>query len=781
MLSKSIAFLLGIVLLQSNSNLSSLLLLFSLPVLLALFLRRWRWLVLTLFMASGASWQLLVADSLHAQQLAAELESRDVLIEGVIVTLPNMSGHARRFVFAISRMEREGKQWPSPARVRLSWYGNPPSALRAGDRWQLIVRLKRPHGMLNPGGFDYERWLFSEHIRASGYVRKNALNQRLGSDNSLLSRLSRWRQKIRHKLRKTLANADFSGIIIALAIGDRSAINEQQWQILRNTGTSHLVAISGLHIGLVAALFLWLTGRCWSLSSRLCSFWPAPQAAALGALLAATIYAALAGFSLPTQRALCMITIAVITRLLRRQVCASEILALTLIIVLLIDPLSSLNPGFWLSFIAVGLILLLSRHRQQRRHWLRVHLLLAIGLAPVLIIFFQQSPLFSPMANLIAVPFVGMAIVPLILIATLLLDIMPLLAEQLLAFTDSLLSLLWQWLQWLSQLPAGTGWYGAPPAWTLAIAMAGILLFFLPRGMPGRWLGLIALLPMLLTRPAAPQTGSYRFTLLDVGQGLAAVVQTSGHVLVYDSGPRYSRQFNAGSDIIIPFLRASGIDHIDTLIIGHGDADHIGGVTGLYRGINVEKIYSSVPEKLPWPQAKRCFAGQQWQWDGIPFHLLHPNASSNLQGNNNSCVIKIGKPGQGVLIPGDIEQAAEQQLLKENRQHLRAEIMVVPHHGSATSSTVDFISAISPRYALFASGYGNRFGLPRRTIVQRYQQRQILVLNSAYSGAISFLSSANGRLKLVSQWRRKKDLIWRSTGYFRDDRTIQYDGNKIHP
>ncbi len=748
--------------------------------LLSLLLLPWRqpWLTGLAGVLFGAGWTLLQADQILDRQLPPELEGRDVLVEGVIASLPEKSGRASRFLFQTSQLSFAGSIGPDPGRIRLSWYGRPPARLQAGDRWRLLVRLKRPRGLLNPGGFDYEQWLFSERIRARGYVRHSHRNQRLAQAGNITARLARWRQQIRERLQEHLGESPFAGIIVALAIGDRSAIDADQWQRLRQTGTSHLVAISGLHIGLVAALAIVLGRWLWSRSARLCEYWPATQAAAVWALLAATGYAALAGFSLPTQRALWMITVAVCARLLHRQLATGQILSLALLAVLLLDPLSPLNPGFWLSFAAVTLILLLSRHRprRRRRQWLTIHLLLALGLTPLLIGFFQQTSLVAPLANLVAVPAVTFVIVPLILAAVLLLGIWPGLSGYLLNLADSALTITWRWLTLLGELPGGAGLFAAPPIWTLAIAMAGILLLFLPRGMPGRWLGLLALLPLFLVQGKAPKAGEYLFTLLDVGQGLAAVIETSDHVLVYDSGPRYSDRFNAGSDIIIPYLRQRGIKQIDTLIIGHGDADHIGGARGLFQGIRIDRILSSVPDELPWSDARPCLAGQRWQWDGVPFQVLHPAPETPLSGNDASCVIRIGHAPDGILLSGDIEQAAEKRLLRRARPLLAAKVLVAPHHGSATSSTEPFIAAVAPRYTLFAVGYGNRFGLPRVTIIRRYRRHGIRCLDSAGSGAIRIRFMPDGQIADVRRWRQQKAVFWRSTRHFRGDRTIQYDG-----
>ena len=735
----TLAFLLGVLLLQQLTTLPPLAwawgLLLSVP--LAFILKPcWH---LPLWGVSGFLWSLLVAQQILAEALPEHLVGQDLLIEGQVASLPVVGAHHVRFEFAVQQARSGATPVTVPGRIRLNWYRSE-TVPKAGETWRLLVRLKQPHGFRNPGGFDYEAWLYQHRIRATGYVRQADLNQRLASDGSYP--LQRLRQAVRDRLASVLHDSPVAGIIMALVVGDRSAIGAEQWQHLQHTGTNHLMAISGLHIGLVAGLTFLLGQRLWRYSGRGMLWLPAPKAGALLALVSALGYAALAGFSIPTQRALIMVTVVMLALLTSRPITPSRTLSLALLLVLLFDPLAVLASGFWLSFAAVTIIFygLQGRlgHLPRWRQGVRIQWWISVGLFPLVIILFQRASLLAPLANILAVPLVSFLVVPLALLGTMLLPLHSGIATVLLHLASGCMQGLMGLLAWLAELPFAS-WSGAAASgWQAGLALIGVIMLLAPRGWPARSLGGVLLLPLLVGLPAGIPSGMARFTLLDVGQGLAAVVETRHHTLVFDTGPRFSPRFDTGEAVVVPYLRQRGRRQVDHLVISHGDMDHIGGADSLLTLLPVKTISSSVPDKLvPWPVTP-CRRGQAWEWDGVQFQFLHPPAGSLPGRNDASCVLKITAGDQAVLLTGDIEKAAEQRLLQQTDDDLHADILVAPHHGSNTSSTPAFIRAVDPAYVLFPVGYRNRYGFPRPAVVQRYQQAGVQMLDSAGAGAIHF-------------------------------------------
>ncbi len=731
-------FLFGVILFQQCAELPGRHWLFA-AVLLPLV--KW-WLPVRLPMAilAGFLWAFLHAAWMLSGTLPGHLEGVDIEVEGVIASLVEEDFRRTRFEFNLDSLTHQQRVFSTSRRVLLSWYGETP-ALSVGDRWRLTVRLKQPHGFMNPGGFDYEKWLFQQRINATGYVRTKAAQTFLASEWQSHP-VDRLRQHLRQLMDDPPGNHPYTGLVTALAIGDRNGIPNDQWEVMTRTGTSHLMAISGLHIGLVAGIAFFLGRHIWSLLGRAPLLVPAPRAAAVIALLAACAYAALAGFSIPTQRALIMIAVVMAALLLQRQVNPSQGLGLALGGVLLLDPMAVVTAGFWLSFAAVAVILYGLGGRLHRkggwRQWGRVQWVVSLGLLPLLAFSFQQAPLLSPLANLIAVPWVSFTVVPLTLLGIAGLLLYPPLGSWLLLQAANLLGWLWPVLQRLAEVEFAQWQLNTePPLWILLAAVAGTLWMLAPRGVQARWVGAGWLLPLVLTAPERPQPGEAWFTLLDVGQGLAAVVQTRNHTLVYDTGPKFSDHFDTGQAVIVPFLRREGVANLDMLIVGHGDSDHIGGADSLLRRYPARRLLTTVPEKLP-GDAELCRQGQTWSWDGVRFSILHPAPGSTTEGNNASCVLKVETAAATLLLTGDIERQAERQLASRTSSRLAATIMVAPHHGSKTSSSLQFIDTVNPDYVLFPVGYRNRFHHPHPTIVERYLAKGVQMLNSARHGAIRF-------------------------------------------
>lgn len=705
----------------------------------------------------GFAWALLAAHHRVDAILPQALEGQDLVVEGRVLGLPVPFEHSQRFEFQIQRfVSLKGER--APAKVRLSWYDSA-QPLRAGQRWRLTVRLKRPHGQFNPGGFDYERWLFMQGFKATGYVRKASANRLLAEPANPFS-LSSWRQALDEELSRVLGDSELRGLIKALTLGARHEITPQQWEVFRRTGTSHLVAISGLHIGLIATLSFFLA-RWLCASSGLQRYSP-PRAAAIIGFLAALLYAALADFAIPTQRALIMVAVFMGGIFWQRRLQPFRVLATAMALVVGYDPFAVLAPGFWLSFLAVALILYAFAGRLGTLgswfHWQRVHWVTALGLAPLLLLYFQQVSMIAPVANLIAVPVVSLIVVPASLLGTFLLAALPTLAGWALGLAEWVLRGVWVLLSGLSKLSFAQWTHPQPPLWSLPFALLGILLLWAPRGVPARWLSGVLLLPMIFVQIPRPAPGAIRLTLLDVGQGLAAVVQTANHALVYDTGARYSERFDMGSSVVAPFLRAQGLQRIDRLILSHGDNDHMGGASALAQAFPIGKTLSSVPEQIAWSHAAACQRGQKWRWDGVEFAMLAPLAERLPKENNNSCVLKIVASAGSVLLPGDIEAAAEKRLVGQYREGLASDVIVVPHHGSKSSSTRPFLQAVKPRYALVPAGYRNKFGFPHGAVVERYEALGAELANTAQAGAI--LVTFQGKEIRLDAYRKTHGRYW---------------------
>jgi competence protein ComEC len=761
MLLNTLAFVAGICLLHQCSELPPwqcyLILFIAIPLL------RWPFLRLPVICFIGFVWAAWRADLALIPQLDSDIQARTVMIEGKVLDMPVRSASGiLRLQMEVDRIN-DGSGWRDfQCKVRLGWYE---TRLQPGpgERWNLAVRLKRPHGFANPGGFDYERWLFQQRMRATGYVREDDRNRRIAAARP--GAITAIRTRLQSTMEQLQVDKPAIAMIRALTIGDRSAMSPAVWNILRNTGTSHLMAISGLHISMVAGLVFWLVRVLWAHAGRLAEVIPARKVAALAAMVGAFLYAMLAGFGIPAQRAVIMVAIVMLAVVFNRRSNLVHALCLAAVITLLIDPLSVLSAGWWLSFWAVVLIAYLAagRHGQSglAGRWIYMHVLLALGMLPMLLVFFQSASLVSPLANIVAVPWVGMLVVPLSLLGSMVTFLHTATGELLLVAAASLLEPLWFGLGWLAEVPLSTWQQHQPSVWTLVPGVFGLLLLLAPRGIPGRWLGLLLLLPMFLVHPERPMAGEVRMTLLDVGQGLAAVVQTRHHALVYDAGPRFSEAFDTGAAVVIPFLRSQGIRSIDTLVVSHGDNDHIGGVKSLLSASKAGRILSSVPGKIPQADGEHCLRGQHWEWDGVEFRILHPEAVSGKPDNNSSCVLKIeASSGQGILLTGDIERETEDVLVREQGEALHAVVLVVPHHGSNTSSSPEFLRQVEPSIALFPAGYLNRYRFPKQAVIDRYDVSGIKRYQTGLAGAITVDLGTAAPKPEISLYREMTRRYW---------------------
>jgi competence protein ComEC len=729
MIASALSFLSGLLVVQQFSVLpgSQWLIVVTVSAGIMAWLRYWRW----LFFVMGVLWAIVFAMVRLSDRLPESLEGINIPVKGIIVDLPEQDERQTRFDFMVTESTQK-----LPSKLRLSWY-YPDQAIKAGQYWSFTVKLKRPHGSLNPGGFDYERWLFTQGVGAAGYVRPDSKPVLLGRD-SAWSNISVWRQSITDRLSFLLSDRPSLGLIKALTIGDGNGITQQQWDVFRKTGTTHLVVISGSHVGLIAGLAYFLVLKVWAWTGLL--RWSPQRVAAVAALLVAVFYAGLAGFSVPAQRAVIMLAVVMLAIILQRNTRPFNTLAVALIVVLVYDPLAVLAVGFWLSFLAVSLIIYVVAGRFGKSGYLlegiKINWATSVGLSPLLLFFFQQVSLISPLANFIAVPVISLLAVPLSLLAVLVMFNFPLLASKLFVVVDSVLQGLWWLLVRLAEFPMATISHAQPSVWALMFSLPGVLLLLAPRGMPARWLSLIMFLPLVFTPANKPKAGSINMTLLDVGQGLSIVVQTENHWLVYDTGAKFSAESDMGRSVVLPFLRRQGADKIDSLIISHGDNDHIGGALSLIQGMPTEQVLTSVPQQLSDYSPLMCETGQSWTWDEVTFTLLSPQHPF-VSDNDNSCVLKIESEQGAVLLTSDIETAAESWLVETYGNNLKANVLISPHHGSKTSSTYKFLQAVQPVYVLIPAGYRNQFGHPHQEVLDRYEKIKTQWLNTADSGAIS--------------------------------------------
>ncbi|MFV1996397.1 MAG: DNA internalization-related competence protein ComEC/Rec2 [Acidiferrobacterales bacterium] len=757
MLHIALAFLAGILLVQLQSTLPALgwvALIFPVPFLIRRFPAAQSILLLAAVFVAGIFWSSFRAGLILGDELKFGLEGQDIWLVGHVVSIPRLMYKGSRFEFRVDSASLNGEPIKVPRRVLLSVYQQL-AAPGVDEKWRLKVRLKRPNGFQNPGGFDYEAYLFQKRIRAKGYVREA---QRLKAAKKSWS-FNRTRIDIATNFQKLLPDSPHQGILIALATGNRNLLTPQQWNQLRDTGTSHLVAISGLHIGIITGLAFFIFRWLWSLPGTTTLYLPAPRFAALGAMVVAFLYAGLAGFSLPTQRALIMLVVVFGGLFFHRRFHPPAVLGGALLAVLLFDPLAVLGAGFWLSFVAVGLILMVVQCKYPDDNKLlklvRIQWALAVGLVPLTLYFFQQSSLVAPLANLVAVPVFSIVVVPTTLAAAVATILLPdSIAFGILSLADMTLDIIWTGLGWLDDtVPVFANAISLSVALSAAI---GAILLLSPRGLPARWLGLAGFLPILFVSMDAPVPGEYRLTLLDVGQGLAVVVQTSRHLLVYDTGPRFSKSFDTGRAVVLPYLRHIGRHYVDTLIISHGDNDHAGGARSLLAEMRVNRILSSVPARFP--RGQQCYEGQQWQWDGVGFEILSPQLEDPFDKNNNSCVLRISTRFGSVLIPGDIEREREAWLIQKNGPDLKSDFLIAPHHGSRTSSTNGFVDLVNPGMVLFPVGYRNRYRHPNRNVIDRYVVSGSQILLSPETGAIEISISRDGWK--VEKYRHQKRRYW---------------------
>ena len=700
--------------------------------------------------------------------LAVELEGQDLRVSGIVDAMPQSGQAGTRFRLQVedARTAVDGQVVPLPALIYLGWYPGsatapplgaadefaelkrPPQPLRAGERWQMTVRLRAPHGNRNPHGFDYELWLWEQGLQATGYVRsgsQDAAAQPLGQTGRRPVELAR--QGVRDRIFDRVAERQTAGLIAALVVGDQNAIERADWDLFRATGVAHLMSISGLHVSMFAWLAGALVGMAWRRSAWLCLRWPAPHAALLGGIVLALAYAVFSGWGVPAQRTVWMLATAGLLRLSGRRWPWPAVWSLVCAVVVAVDPWSLTQAGFWLSFVAVGVLFAsdlgdtaaratpAAAVVARLRAALREQALITMALTPLTLVLFGQVSVVALVANALAIPWVTLVITPLAMLGVV--------AAPLWLLAAAAVDALGSFLQWLAQWPFATLAVARSPWWVGASGLLGGML--LAMGLPWtlRLAGLPLLLPLLLWQSPRPAVGEFDLLAADIGQGNAVLVRTAGHALLYDAGPRYSLDSDAGHRVLVPLLRALGVQ-LDRLLLSHRDSDHTGGALSVLAMQPQAELLSSIEGEHVLQSVRtvqRCQAGQRWSWDGVEFSVLHPQPADyagHPRPNALSCVLRIasqsGISPRVALLVGDIEAPQEHALVAAGAA-LRADLLLVPHHGSRSSSSGEFLDAVAPRVALVQAGYRNRFGHPAPAPMQRYRERGIEVIDSPHCGA----------------------------------------------
>ena len=741
------------------------------------------------------------ASAFEAQALAPVLEGRDIQVTGVVQAMPQQGEDALRLILKVESARLEAQPVVLPPQLYLGWYAGffmapqpdaavvaeqplvlsarQPQPMRAGERWHMTVRLKAPHGSSNPYGFDYELWLWEQGLQATGTVRTGARDtppEKLSDSVSYKPRyvIERARQRVREAIFDRIDSPQQAGVLAALVVGDQHAIQRADWDVFRATGIAHLVSISGLHI----TLFAWLASRLlaglWRRSAfvtpRLCLWLPASSAAAWGGLMLAAAYATFSGLGLPAQRTILMLIVVVVLRQSGRQWAWPHIWLLAMAVVVAFDPWALLQAGFWLSFVAVGVLFASDPGTQRseqatdadaaalrpaRWRWLphcqawllrvagglwrmlREQWVITLALTPLTLLLFNQVSVVGLLANTLAIPAVTLLITPLALLGVVWAPFWDVAA--------GCIGLLMVVLEVLAAWPMATISQAAVPVWSAAAGVVGGLLLVMRLPWHWRVLGVPLLLPVLLWQPLRPDVGEFEVLAADIGQGNAVLVRTANHALLYDAGPRFSRDSDAGDRVLVPLLRALG-ERLDLVLLSHRDADHVGGAASVLAMQPQAALSSSMEDGNELQQLRagtRCETGQRWQWDGVDFEMLHPDPAAYdtpARSNTMSCVLRISAASSvSALLVGDIEVRQEQSLLRVGS--IQSDLLLMPHHGSKTSSSGSFLDAVQPRLALLQAGYRNRYNHPAPLVLERYRERGITVLQSAHCGAATWRSA----------------------------------------
>ncbi|MDD5335539.1 MAG: DNA internalization-related competence protein ComEC/Rec2 [Rhodoferax sp.] len=740
--------------------------------------------------------------------LDSGLEGHDIAVTGVVAAMPQRNDAGLRFRLEVEAAQLKGREVRLPPSIYLGWYaamngnhgaalvGPPaeqPGPVVAGERWQMTVRLKAPHGASNPFGFDYELWLWEQGLQATGYVRAGAKDPPpLRLAQTLWHPVERARQRVRDRIFERVSERQNAGLIAALVVGDQNAIDRADWDVFRATGVAHLMSISGLHITMFAWVAALALGWLWRRSGPLCLWLPAPSAAVIGGVMLASAYAFFSGWGVPSQRTVLMLATVALLRLSGKRWPWPQVWLLTCAVVVMTDPWALLQAGFWLSFVAVGVLFATDSGASLKEktpgkgvaaQGRVAHVAASVGagfaagppqsetaplggsaarvaasvgamfheqwvitlaLTPLTLLLFGQVSVVGLAANALAIPWVTLVITPLAMLGVLLEPLWDLAAL-------AIAALVW-YLKLLAALPFATLTVAQAPWWAGFAGVVGGLLLAMKLPWSLRLAGLPLLLPVLLWQAPRPHEGQFELLAPDIGQGSAVIVRTASHALVYDAGPRFSRESDAGHRVLVPLLRALDLP-VDLLVLSHRDSDHTGGALALLTMQSKAQLLSSIEmddELQALRPVQRCLAGQRWRWDGVDFEVLQPRAGDyDNDGKTNamSCTLRISNGQRSALLTGDIEQAQEARLVAERVNDLKTDLLLVPHHGSKSSSSAGFLDVVQPRIALVQAGYRNRFNHPAQSVLVRYEKRRIQVIDSPHCGAATWQSEQPQEIK----------------------------------
>lgn len=768
--------------------------LWGLPVL-ALFIARVTHQYWIIALLAGLGWGIYAGHQLTAMQLDESLAGKNLQVIGIIADVPDTNDKRLRFNLKVHEVINHDGTSPDlsefPAKLQLGWYSSYSKTATAhlpelvvGQAWQLEVRLKRPRGFANPAGFDYQAWLLRQGIGATGYVVNSDSNRLL--DNYPAAGWYEWIDRQRQLLQQWIllrSDSTERGILIALLIGDSSYVEKEQWNRMQQTGTSHLIAISGLHIGFLALFGFYIglgIGKCIQLFWHSC---PALIFAWLIAIFCASFYSALAGFNIPTVRTLIMLTVFYVACLWRRSVRIGDIFCCALVLVVIIDPLAAYDMGFWLSFGAVALLLFYFSGRwitkTERTHWrgfslfdmtrgfLRSQWVMFIGLLIPLSVLVSSVSLVAPVANAIAIPLITFFVVPLLLVGAALENTFSAISNFLLGVAGVAM----EWLKIILQTILDvTGAWASPIIafeWHLCLLISlSCLILLLPKGLFQRRIGWCGLLlgGFLAYFVPAVNVPELKMTVMDVGQGTAVVVQVKDKTLVYDTGPKYTDSFDAGGAILAPYLFSQGISTIDALVVSHNDLDHAGGMNSFLDKVNTRAIMLGDMENTSFVQRDfaavgNCHQQSPWRWHQVSFEFLPVSIARRTTDNNKSCVLLVRYRNQTVLLPGDIETRVEHQLLSDNKIPADLTVLLAAHHGSRTSSGLKFIRHTRPQFVVYSAGYRSQHGHPHPQVRKRFAAINSRELNTAESGALIFEWFDDEAMKF-SEYRKTSRKYW---------------------
>ena len=696
--------------------------------------------------------------NLHlSAEFPRQWERKNIHIEADILGLPKQINNDVRFLVNVrQQFTDEDLQRIVGERLLLSCY-RCDFNITQGQRWRFTVSVKRPHGYASPNSFDYEKYLFRHQVVAKGYIKTKESNFLVSSDHSLLQS---YRAKIKQKIESTLDESPGRATILALVLGDKSGFKSLEHDLLQKAGLSHLFAISGLHVGLVFAIsmlcFKWIFNFVSLLYTKLYEVCPRPKLILLPSLLVAVGYSAMAGFAVSTQRALIMLCLFSILRLNDKEVSLLRVLLLTACVIIIFDPFALLDAGFWLSFSAVFVIAICNLHI-TKISLVTLQPLLWIGMIPISVSLFGHISLVSPAINLIAVPLFSVVLIPLTLFLTLCLGVFGFgFSSEALHSLAKGYDLIFEYLSVLTDMQFA---YVSIPKLSMLSSLIFVLFWLSFASKKYRFANFTLLIflssVVLESTEQVRADETLKVTLLDVGQGLSLVIQTSKGISVYDTGPKYRSGFSTAEAVLIPYLKSLRAKQLSTVIVSHADNDHIGGYEDLASHFEISNLITSRVDKLP--EARFCLAGTVWQEGLTEFEMISPDEHTPLGSNNQSCVLKIIHQGVSIIVTGDIEKQVERYLVSSD-QDLSADIMLVPHQGSKTSSTNDFIDVVNPNLALVAAGYLNHYRHPHPSVKQRYQDRDILFLSTIESGSIEITIDRHGYK--VSSYRHSQKKFW---------------------